>query len=216
MSKGKYKQKRERAQQHAKEEDSQANSTLCESVEANQERQTAKNANHERSGKQEVPMGLREIAKRSSITDWCLAVFTLALVAVAIYQYIILRGQLDVMQKDQRAWLAVGGDKDATFDPSTLHCPLAITDTGKTPALDVTADFYVEIVPNGYEPHFEGKGVPHTTFSIGAISTTNPQKVPASRYRLTGRGGEVADDPVSPDEKTRLDEGRAWLARSEG
>jgi hypothetical protein len=95
--------------------------------------------------------------------------------------------------------------------PCHAALPPIISNTGKTPALDVTADIYVEIVPNGYEPHFGG-GIPHNRFDIGAITPNNPQNFIVSRYRSTGRVGEVADDPVSLDEKTRLTEGRAWLA----
>src|SRR6266540_3762165 len=35
----------------------------------------------------------------SSFTDWCIAAFTLALAVIAVYQFRITDGQLDVMRK---------------------------------------------------------------------------------------------------------------------
>jgi len=47
----------------------------------------------------------RDWAKQnSSFTDWCIALFTLVLAVAAVYQFIIMGGQLDEMRKDQRPW----------------------------------------------------------------------------------------------------------------
>jgi hypothetical protein len=44
---------------------------------------------------------------KGTFTDWSIAIFTVVLGCVAIYQYNAMNGQLSVMRNDQRAWLKV-------------------------------------------------------------------------------------------------------------
>lgn len=47
-------------------------------------------------------MGLREMAERSSLTDWCIMLFTLVLAGAAVYQFVIMSAQLNKMQEQLR------------------------------------------------------------------------------------------------------------------
>jgi hypothetical protein len=186
------------------------NCAPCKTSNTEEEGHTSENAYYKRDAKKEKPMRLRELVKCSSPTDWLIAIFTFPLVLVAIYQYIILDGQLDVMRKDQRAWVSIGGNRNVTFtvDPMlTTHIPLTITNTGKTPAINVRADIYVEIVPNGAEPHFEAT-FPHTKWTIGAMFANTPKDITAVRYQALAND-RIEPYPISAEEKTALDEGKA-------
>src|ERR1035441_861988 len=121
MSKDKYKRKRERAQERAKQKSAQSNLMPSEAITIEKKWQASEDANPERYKEQESAMGpskirayLRKVGfwfhqiwrfGPSSFTDWCLAVFTLALTITAIYQFRITNRQLNVMQIDERAWV---------------------------------------------------------------------------------------------------------------
>jgi hypothetical protein len=151
---------------------------------------------------------------RSSLTDWLLALFTLVLAGAAIYQFVIMGGQLDTMRKDQRAWIVVTQKSGTTIAidaaPSTS---MTITNTGKTPASQIVGHFYVEVVPNGENPHFEAQMI-HTTMISGVVLPNAPQEITASRRRakVNGTAGEGEGDPLTPDEKASLDAGKSWIA----
>ena len=81
-------------------------------------------------------MGFREVVVRSSVTDWCIAAFTLALVVTSAYQNSSMQGQLNVMKDDQRPWVGI---KDiGPGSPLIANVPFSIwidlRNFGKSPA----------------------------------------------------------------------------------
>lgn len=109
-------------------------------------------------------MGFSERLRKSwdacSLTDRIIAVFTGVLAAAAIYQFVIMDGQLDTMRKDQRAWVSLSpaGDPQVTQDAAsgnvTISYSLVLANTGKTLARHSTVQMVVDTVRNGEAPTF--------------------------------------------------------------
>jgi hypothetical protein len=146
--------------------------------------------------------------RNKSFADWSIAFFTLVLAAVAIYQYIIMGRQLDVMRNDERAWLTVTSTTPGTVTIGAApEYTFIINNTGKTPALHVRGDFYIEVIPNGSQPHFESKDF-HAVMTTGMIAPNAPQQIPAFRHKVASND----PDPLLQSEKEALDSGKAWIA----
>jgi hypothetical protein len=216
MAKGKYKHKKEHGQQQG--EQGTPSAVVLEKKEiteneTNRSPQTARKTSNDKDPSRW--RRFKEWAKNSSsLTDWCIAFFTFVLGAAAIYQFIIMDRQLDVMRKDQRAWIAVNVQGDPRFViDAAPSAPLTITDTGKTPATQIVGDFYVELIPEGQNPHFEAQ-IPHFKMFSGIAIPNAPQSVVVSRQKLRpgGNPAESEGDPLTEDEKTALDSGRLWRA----
>jgi hypothetical protein len=84
---------------------------------------------------------LKELWERSSLTDRIIAFFTGVLAGAAIYQFIIMGGQLDVMREDQRAWVSgaeifVNNESRHIEANKLLDVRFILQNTGKTPALN--------------------------------------------------------------------------------
>jgi hypothetical protein len=80
--------------------------------------------------------------------------FTFVLAAAAIYQFIIMGGQLDTMRKDQRAWVSLSaGDPQISEDKAsgnvTISWALILVNTGKTLARHSSVEIVVDTVRNG-------------------------------------------------------------------
>jgi hypothetical protein len=154
MSKGKYKRKRERARQKAEEEVNDIGLSNSEAVAPEKQPEPTKKSNAKGGDKKEIPMGFSEAVKRSSFTDWCIAAFTLVLSVVAIYQYIVMGGQLDTMRKDQRPWLKVVSTADYTkiVENATVMGTTQVFNFGKTPAKNVFVEIAVERLQKDESP----------------------------------------------------------------
>jgi hypothetical protein len=167
MSKGKYKRKREHRQSATPQQTPETRL-----LEPKQQANNPSNAQSTRQGEKELPMGLREAAKRSSFTDWCLMIFTGVLAVVAIYQFVIMGGQLDTMRKDQRAWVSISAsDPQIARDPAsgnaTITWPLVLANTGKTLARHASVEIVVDTVRNGEAPTFAyDKGITWQTTAV--------------------------------------------------
>ena len=132
-------------------------------------------------------MRFSERIKSSSLTDWLLTLFTAVLAAAAIYQFIIMGGQLDTMRKDQRAWVSIIQKGPIVLNVGVTPSEVVtISNTGKTPAKHVAAHFYVEIVPNGKAPHFEESAM-HSIVLYGSIPPNLPQRY-RDQKKNQGRG----------------------------
>lgn len=145
-------------------------------------------------------------------TNWALAVFTGALVAVAIYQYIVLSGQLRVMREDERAWIALterkGKEPRVVFDP-VIKTAVVLEDTGKTPARHVFANLALEVVKNGELPTFRPPAdAGFSRFYVGYLARDNPIVIPIDRWRVKESEAWV----TSADERKALTDGTAWVA----
>jgi hypothetical protein len=99
-----------------------------------------------------------KVARKTATATIWIAVFSFLLAGAASYQFIILNSQLNVMRKDQRAWISITVPKiKLSVDDPRLHIrSIKVTNTGKTPAKNIVADFFVEVVSNGSQPHFGG------------------------------------------------------------
>lgn len=210
MSKGKYKRKRQHAQQKAKEDVEKPSSLEPEKMAQNNEEPAAETTkNHAKDKKpSRWTRFVNWVGNNKTFTDWCIAAFTFVLAAAAIYQFVIMGGQLGVMRTDQRAWLNVterGSAQVITNAP--LSATMSVTNTGKTPASNMLGYFYVEVVPEGGKPNFESARR-RDSLSSGVIPPGVTRDVPIMRYKDDPAEAEL----LSQSEKNDLDNGRAWLA----
>lgn len=144
-------------------------------------------------------------------TRW-LGIFTFALVGVAGLQAWLVKGQLDVMRKDQRAWLIPALKEKKIDDPTFDTRTLTVTNPGKTPAKDITADLYFEVVTNdGSIPHFWG-GTSHINFTAGVVWPNSAAPDTLEIWRVENGTKEMKRLPITDLEKTALREGKAWIA----
>jgi hypothetical protein len=213
VTKGKHKRKKQRAQQQA--QPSAANAPVVEQEEMAEnktEPSTQRTANPQNDPNPSRWKRFAEWVKReSSFTDWCVAAFTCVLAFAAIYQFIIMGGQLDVMRKDQRAWIAIAQKSGTTIAVNTApFTSISISNTGKTPATGMVGNFYVEVVPKGESPHFEAQ-IMHTTMISNVVLPNAPQEVTVVR-RMGVKPDEAADNPITENEKASLNDGKAWIA----
>jgi hypothetical protein len=158
MTKGKYKAKRERARQRAKQKAEQPKLSVPAAI-GTQKIEPANNPEADTHKKNERTMPPGEIAKRSTITEKLLVVFTCALAVLGYFQWRTSDSQLNVMRNDERAWIEVlpkGDDKEALNISFTVGqpvgFPVTIKNTGKTPAKNVTIRLFVEIVDASQSP----------------------------------------------------------------
>jgi hypothetical protein len=118
---------------------------LGKTIDTEQERHSPKNPDQEGNKKQEVTMGFRELVKRSSFTDWCIAAFTCVLAVVGFLQWSILSGQLGESQKEftssHRPWVNVSGSVQIAgplvFENTGAHVSVSyvLKNGGTAPAL---------------------------------------------------------------------------------
>jgi len=134
-------------------------------------------------------MGLREAAKRSSLTDWLLTAFTLVLAVVAIYQFVIMSGQLEAMKdqvkvarRDQRPWIKVTFTKSDLKAFSSDLGEVRFSNIGKTPALQFHAVYRVEFIDVRQAPDLDLTGIASDVTTGTVFPGDDPiQKDPVQR-----------------------------------
>jgi hypothetical protein len=194
MSKGKYKRKREDTKQHAQQETKQVPVSDSVVVPAEEKEKTPATTKPKRNGKKESLMGLREMIERPSLTDSCIMFFTGVLAAAAIYQFIIMGGQLDVMRKDQRPWIKLTFDRlNVKGVGSPIGGFLRANNDGKTPAKQYAGKCAMEKVRIGDQPKLDyGNAV---NFTGGTIFPNDPQaracNIQQTIYHPTGPADEA-------------------------
>jgi hypothetical protein len=165
---------------------------------------------------------LRELARRSSLTDYTIALFTVVLAGAAIYQFVITNSQLRVMRNDERAWLRfdltpdkIGGD-EATMKLTAgqpIVYPVRVTNIGKTPARNVDMKIFVEVVAATQEPSLNRVDdtswhYPFGKMTAGIVYPNTDFKQPVIRPGSTLGSAEVA----TPEEVTAVLSGKSYLA----
>jgi hypothetical protein len=80
--------------------------------------------------------------------------FFVGILVLVIY-YLRWQSMQQSLKVDQRAWLNVGQTEPTVVLGQVPSAAIFFTNTGKTPAIHVAGNHYVEIVPNGERPHFE-------------------------------------------------------------
>jgi hypothetical protein len=141
--------------------------------------------------------GARDWVGRSSVTDWCIAVFTLALVLTSLYQFIVMSSQLDAMRKDQRPWIKVTFDNFTTSLQAPLGGNLHMVNNGKTPAKNIDGKIIFERVENGEQPRLDG-GTAWVKFTTGVQFPNDPQTQPVSMQHTVNRPGGIFYESVMP------------------
>jgi hypothetical protein len=160
--------------------------------------------------------GIWSWVKVTTFADSLLILFTAALTGASLYQFLILRGQLDVMRKDQRAWVAAVTGVPETPPSGTgklLRIPVEIKNTGKTSARDVKVEVIARIVKNGDDARCEyGNQVPGTSRGTKVFLPNAPRtfygvilSAPATEKTL------AQPRVVSPDEIQQLIDGREFF-----
>lgn len=156
-----------------------------------------------------------------SLPDWTVAGFTAVLATVAIFQLRAMTGQLnamggqlDVMRKDQRAWISVEEKQDPTFSASApLVAILNVKNTGKTPASLIYGKAWIELVPNLSQPHFEVKELGHLEWFSGMIAPNAIHEREVARTDVKpGSTGIPSPLNLTEDEMASINESRAWVA----
>ena len=146
-------------------------------------------------------------ARKSSLTDRIIALFTAILAGAAIYQFSITDSQLDVMRKQQRAWLSIKATRPTYKIGDAPTTSIAIENIGNTPATNIALNFYIEVVAEGSQPRFDEK-IMHTSGISGVIAPKDRIDLVTSRHKVTSSD----PDPLIESEKTALDDGKAWIA----
>ncbi len=143
MGKGKYERKRQHAAERAQQEAAQARLLHGEIVATKKQSEPTKETDSHRHKKEEHSMGFRKYIERSSFTDWCIAAFTLVLAIASIYQFVIMDGQLGMMQTDQRAWLELSNEAPDLIDMKSIATN---GDIRTTHLFDYTLDFHPQFL----------------------------------------------------------------------
>jgi hypothetical protein len=206
MSKGKYKRQRQRAQQHAKQHARQVR-LLGVAIPLKERPEPAEQSQSQRKDEKEKPMGLREAAKRSTVTDWLLASFTFVLAVVAIYQFVVMSGQLAVMRRDQRPWIKVSFTKADMKAFSKDIGEVHFTNIGKTPALHFHAKYIGQFLDSNQSPNLDLTG-PISGVTTGTVfpGSDDEQKDPVEHIV----GGKVVN--FTPDEIEDYNRGDKYIA----
>lgn len=138
MSKGKHKRKKQQAEQRAQQQAKEAALPTDRTNESINDKEPRENF-------------VGWIREKSSFSDWCLVVFTGVLAAASIYQFIIMRGQLNEMQRQteisERPWLSVEPKPILlnwvdypTGKQAVLVLRLPVKNVGKSIAKDIQID----------------------------------------------------------------------------
>jgi hypothetical protein len=212
MSKRKHKRRKQRAQERAQQ---QAEKTgLLEQVKVSKKRETEAGADrtnegtHDKNPPWEAFMGW--IKEKSSFTDWCLVFFTGVLAAAAIYQFIILGGQLNQMRKEQRPWINISFNMGAIQTNGPISATISLVNKGKTPARAITGQMAIDAVKNGEEPQLNYP-VPHPRFTTGLIFPDEPDNVPFNKLRYSNSGGSTEPDLLTQSEFDDFQNGRVFF-----
>ena len=160
-----------------------------------------------------VPSRLWEWIKRdSTFTNWCIVVFTGVLAAVSIYQFVVIRGQLAEMRRDQRPWIRMEIDF-ATIKPLDANIgTLSMINIGKTPAKSINGQIAVQIVKNGEEPQLNSSRAGESLSAGAVFPNAQPINLPVIRMSFPFEDiafqGPMEDIPtrVSPISQAEFNE----------
>ena len=158
-------------------------------------------------------MGLREAARRSTVTDWLLAGFTFVLAVVAIYQFVVMSGQLAVMRdqvkvqrRDQRPWIKVQFKNHPLKPYSNDIGEVSFTNIGKTPALRIEVQHVNEFLSPDQSPTLDLTGL------ISHVSTGTLFPGSGDEHKDTVQhsiGGKVGD--FLPEEIDDYNSGKKYI-----
>ena len=144
------------------------------------------------------------------------AVLLLVTAALAGWQGYLIHTQF---RKDQRAWLKVSPvSKGAITLTEGRPIPIDIRflNMGKTPAKQIKAHVFVEVIKNGLSPAFDEwlkKPLPHDFMTTGIIFPTEHSDMEAKRTRFQSGSTTIMEDfPLLPSENKDAIEGKSYIA----
>jgi hypothetical protein len=106
--------------------------------------------------------------------------------------------------KDQRAWISITAPKQFPYRTDSIGANIQLSDSGKTPAKKVTAEFVATTIEKGVRPSFDqyGVGHPHNKLYAGAIYPgAQPVEVPINVVKY----GDKSQVTIIPDAKVQKD-----------
>ena len=210
MSKGKYKRKRQHPQRHTQQQLAQIKPLDGKAIPAKEQEKSSATGEAEGNNKKEDSMGFRELAKRSSLTDWCLTVFTFVLATAAIYQFSIMGSQLEVMRKDQRPWIGISFDVVPLQPNAPISSTINIVNKGKTPAREIRGDMAIERVRNGEQPQLNYP-LPHAALTTGSLFPGDTRSSPFSKQRSSNNSGALEPDLLTQPDFDDFNNGRLFF-----
>jgi hypothetical protein len=91
---------------------------------------------------------------------------------------------------------------------------LVVTNTGKTPAMKIAGNYYVEVVDTGQAPNFEAFVAHMKTIQFTMIPPNGAHEELIQRWRhKVGMPVDYGEpNPLTNNEKKALEDGRAYLA----
>lgn len=208
MSRGKYKRRRRNATDRANKMELQSRLKTTELISSTyQVAVPDQSFAFTRYNRDEKFMELRYFIgffKRSSFTDWCLAIFTCALVVVSFRQ-------LQVMRVDQRAWMSIkiDGVPKVPIEGATFDAVAHVMNTGKTPATDVHVDITIEKVRNGESPDLRFLGRIFNAEISGIYLPNQSSDIPFSLLSIDPRNS--APIRLSRDDVNDLLQGKTFI-----
>jgi hypothetical protein len=86
--------------------------------------------------------------------------------------------QAKTMRLDERSWMNIVVGKGTMIDNNPLVVPIAVVNTGKTPALDVSGKMVVNLLNNNDDPDLTYRvGHPGYSVDVKALAPNNPQQL---------------------------------------
>jgi hypothetical protein len=166
---------------------------------------------------------------------WVLAVNALTLIAVIIYAGLTwwmgcstkqaakateiaakaAFNQVQIMQIDEQPWLGVTHQAKPILEINKAPVmEVVVANTGKTPALQIAGNYYVEILNVGEKPHFEAQVAHLKTIQQTMMPPNGSRDEWMQRYRhMAGASVDVGEpEPLTKTEKKALDGGEDYIA----
>lgn len=223
MSKRKYARKKQHPQARTHQQGAEIGLDESKGVTSHRENPATTSPERESESKMN-PTRLQKswqwVRQESTFTNVMLTAFTGILSIIAVFQYLVTGGQLEVMQQDERAWLRFDAYSDApgtdrvstsitTGQPVTY--PMKVANVGKTPARNMDMKIFVDIGDALQEPpldHVDGGTIsPHGHATAGIIFPNSEFK--QSVVRLGDDGSPLV---ATDKEVVAIRDGKAYLA----
>lgn len=216
MSKGKYRRKRDNAKK--KPEQATLSAVIVGDGKPNENKiatgpESTKNAGTKVQPSRWSPVW--EYMRGPLFANQAVAAFTLVLAFCAMYQFIVMSGQLDSMRKDERAWVSVNAAATPRFVNDTVgnvtvFWDAVATNTGKSPARHFAVEVVVDKVRNGVYPAFPYNRTV-TLSTAGLILPNGNVPIQALLGEPMTVNGQQVPIPLSPSEYQDILDGKDFL-----
>jgi hypothetical protein len=146
-----------------------------------------------------------------------MAALTVIGLGIAVLTGLIFWRQLDAMKADQRAWVVVKPKTVpmAAIVNQPLQTVIRLTNTGKTPARNVVASVFVEVVQNGKPINFDYSSTrfgPRSQLVTGELFPNDNADMDVIRKRPKQGENEPENELVNDSEATQLLSGNAYIS----